>query len=355
MQSGAVRVHGISNKENGQMQMSKLRLLTAMGCVLILVLCTGTASAGQLGHYTPAYINVRDLFVPPEEGIYYVQYNYLYTTDTLKNRDGDTVGSVLVDTPLGTTTLTVDPEVDVFAAAPVALWVSPWKVFGARHAALVNVGFATSSIDASLHLARSGRFLDQSITETLRADVGGVSDMFVQPVWLGWSGKHYDAAAAYGFYAPTGSDGISLEYWEHQFQATGAWYPWEDRRMSVMVGGTYEVGHERQDRDLTPGDRFTLNWGISQFLPLKKDLTILAELGVRGYSQWQLDADSGSAVSQLLNVQLNAKDRIHSVGLQAGLTFPPHKASLNFGYMWEFGAEARFDGRWVGLTFSKGF
>ena len=67
----------------------------------------------------------------------------------------------------------------------------------------------------------------------------------------------------------------------HQFQATGAWYPWEDRRMAVMVGGTYELGHERQDRDLTPGGRFTINWGISQYLPLKKDLTLLAELGIR--------------------------------------------------------------------------
>ena len=325
-----------------------------------IVLCgpllgAANVSAGQLGHYGPSYPNVRDLFVPPEPGIYYVQYNYLYTTDTLKNRDGDTVDSLSIDGPLGTTTLAVEPELDVFAVAPAVLWASPWKIFGARYAAMATVGFAASSVDAALNLARFGRFRDQTITKSVEADVGGVSDLFVQPLWLGWSGKHYDAAAGYGFYAPTGSEGISLEYWEHQFQATGAWYPWEDRRMAVMVGGTYEFGHERQDRELTPGDRFTLNWGISQYLPLKKDLTLLAELGIRGYSQWQVDADSGADVPQIRNVLLNAKDEVHSVGLQVGLTFPTINANLNFSYMWEFGAEARFDGEWLGMSFAKGF
>lgn len=335
------------------MRMKARLLIPAISGILACGPIAG--NAGQLGHYAPSYINVRDLFVPSESGVYYVQYNYLYSTDTLKDRNGETVGSISLDGPLGTTTLTVEPDLEVFAAAPAILWSSPWKIFGGRYAAMATAGFASSSVDASLNLARFGRFRNQFAERNLEADVGGVSDVFIQPLWLGWSGKHYDAAAGYGFYAPTGSDGISLEYWEHQFQITGAWFPWEDRRMSIMAGGTYEVGHERQDKDLTPGDRFTLNWGISQYLPLKKDLTLLAELGVRGYSQWQVDADSGADVRQILNTPLNAKDEVHSAGLQVGLTFPTHKASLNFSYMWEFGAEARFDGEWLGLSFAKGF
>jgi hypothetical protein len=30
--------------------------------------------------------------------------------------------------------------------------------------------------------------------------------------------------------------------------------------------------------DITPGDRFSLDWGISQYLPINEDETVLAEL-----------------------------------------------------------------------------
>jgi len=72
-----------------------------------------------------------------------------------------------------------------------------------------------------------------------------------------------------------------------------------------MLAGTYEIHHEKDDADITPGDRFSLDWGISQFLPLNKDQTLLGELGIAGYSQWQVDVDedSGSNVIQALNVK----------------------------------------------------
>lgn len=335
--------------------MPHLNRIVLSALASILCAASGNVSAGQLGHYIPSIINVRDLFVPAAEGVYYGQYNTLYSTDTLKNRDGDTVGTIEVDGPLGTTTLNVEPDLDMFSVAPLIAWSSPWKILGARYGAMATVAIASASIDTSLSLARYGRFHDQVVDRSLEADAGGMSDLYVQPVWLGWSGKYYDASAAYGIWAPTGADGISMEYWQHQFQATGAWYPFGDHRMAVMVGSTYEIGHERQDRDLTPGDRFTLNWGISQYLPLKHDLSLIAELGIRGYSQWQVEADSGADVLATRNRTLNAKDQIHSAGLQVGLTFPTVGANLNFYYMWEFGAEARFEGEWLGLSFAKGF
>lgn len=316
---------------------------------------TATVHSGELAHYAPGIINVRDLLLPSDPGVYYVQYNCIYSTESLNNRNGDEVGSLTVSGPLGTTTLSVDPDLDMFLVAPAFLWVSPWHVLGARYGAFASTPFADNSIQTALSLARSGRFFDQTFNRTLDFETGGRGDVYVQPLWLGWSGKHYDISAGYGFYAPTGVKGMSLEFWENQLQAAGAWYPWADRRMAVTVAGTYEIPQERDDRDLIPGDRFTLNWGISQYLPLKKDLTILAELGVRGYSQWQVEEDSGSDVPQILNAQLNAKDEVHSAGLQAGLTFPPVKASLILAYMWEFGAEARFEGDGIGVTLAKGF
>lgn len=75
-------------------------------------------------------MNIRDFFVP-EPGFYYAQYHYLYSTDTLKNRNGDEVGSLTRTGLLGTTTVTVEPDVDVFVLASAFMGVSPWEVLGA--------------------------------------------------------------------------------------------------------------------------------------------------------------------------------------------------------------------------------
>jgi hypothetical protein len=118
-----------------------------------------------------------------------------------------------------------------------------------------------------------------------------------------------------------------------------------------MVNGTYEIHHEKDDVDITPGDRFSLEWGVSQYLPLNKEETLLVELGISGYSQWQVDNDSGSDVIETLNV----KDEVHGIGGQVGLASVPRNASLTFRYIREYVAEARYEGELYVLTLAKGF
>jgi len=327
-----------------------------LGTMGLLVCGFGGVSAGELGHYVPGLLNIRDYFVPPDPGFYGLLYNYSYSTDTLKDRNGDEVGSLTRTGRSGTTTVTVDPDVDVYALVPVFAWVTPWHVLGARYAAFIAPTFADNSLQVSLSRARSGRFRDTVLSTSLEVDTDfGVGDLYVQPVWLGWSGKHYDVSASYGFYAPTGEDGLSLEFWTNQFQLAGAWYPFENRGTAITLAATYEIQSEKQNEDLTPGDRVSFNWGISQYLPLNKEQTWLADLGASGYGQWQVQEDSGSDVPRIRNVQLNAKDEIYAAGLQAGLTYVPWKAALTFRYQWEFGAEARFEGENLVVTLAKGF
>ena len=70
----------------------KQRINITLLTVATLATAVGT-QAGELGHYMPGVLNIRDFFVP-EPGFYYAQYHYLYSTDTLKNRNGDEVGSL---------------------------------------------------------------------------------------------------------------------------------------------------------------------------------------------------------------------------------------------------------------------
>lgn len=70
-----------------------------------------------------------------------------------------------------------------------------------------------------------------------------------------------------------------------------------------------------------------LGLGGSQYLPINKDQTLLCEFGLVGANQWQVNTNSGSGVTTILNV----KDEVHSIGGQLGLAYAPtdgHVASL---------------------------
>ncbi len=316
-----------------------------LGTLCLLLGGLGPTQAGQLGHFAPAVPNIRDLVVP-DPGLYFLQYFVSYHTDTFKDRHGDKVNSINA----GPATLEVEADVDAFIIAPTLVWVSPWKFLGARYGAQIIPSFSNTSVQASLR-TETGFGVDVDESQF------GVGDLYIKPFWLGWDGTHYSVAAGYGFYAPVGkydngdADNIGLGFWTHEFQVATAWYPWESRGTAVTLAGTYEIHSEIDDVNITPGDRVSLNWGISQYLPLNKANSLLLEVGALGYSQWQVEKDSGSDV----NTQFNPKDQIHGAGGQIGLTYVPWNALIVFHGVQEFSAEARFEGQFFTLTIGKGF
>ncbi len=376
---------------------------------ILIVIITGIvvpawkASAGEVGHYSPGVPNIRD-FIVPQPGFYGVLYNYSYHTDQLNDASGNRTDSITIAPGGGPgTTLNLDVDVDLYAIAPAFIWVSKWKPLGARYAAYINPSFANSSVSASLTTAGgSGRS-----AETSQFDVG---DLYVQPIWLGWGLPHCDLELGYGFYAPIGlystetvtlpvvgpveataadnvglgfcdlelgygfyapigryntetvtlpvvgpvkttaADNIGLGFWTHQIGAGGTWYPWTNQATAVSAALTYEIHGEKDGFDLTPGQNLSLNWGISQFLPLKKDQSLLLEVGPSGYSSWQITDDSGSAASNP-----SVHDEVHAVGGQLGVSYVPWALSVNFRGLYEFAAVDRFQGWSIGLNIAKQF
>ena len=303
----------------------------------------GSAQAGQLGHYAPGLPNIRDLLVP-EPGFYYLQYFAFYNAESFRNKNGDKVSSVSA----GPLTLEVDADVEVFTVAPAFVWVSSWEILGARYGAQIIPTFGNTSVQASLRTQTGfGEDVDESQF--------GVGDLYLKPIWLGWDGIHYSVAAGYGITAPVGkydngeADNIGLGFWTHEFQLATAWYPWKERGTAFTLAGTYEIHSEIEDVNITPGDRISLNWGISQYLPLNEANSILLEVGALGYSQWQVEKDSGSDV----NKRFNAKDQIHAAGGEIGIVYVPWNAFALFHGLQEFGAEARFEGQFFTLTLGK--
>jgi len=316
--------------------------------VVTLMACGGAmvADAGELGHYLPGVASIRDFAMPAEPGFSYVQYNLLYAADTYKDRNGKTVDSVTI----GSTTLNIEADIDSYAFQPTFIWVSPWKFIGASYGAYFGVPLVNMSIQAALSTqTRFGRSINES--------QWGLGDIYVKPLWLGWNMKHFGLTLGYGLYTPTGryddgdADNTGLGFWTHEFQGGVTWYPWEHQGTAIMINGTYEIHHKKDGVDITPGDRFSLDYGISQYLPVNKDETLLAELGIAGYSQWQVENDSGADVVQVLNVE----DEVHGIGGQIGFAYIPWNASVTFRWLTEYNAKARFEGDLFTLTFAKGF
>lgn len=329
--------------------------------IVALALGSGAAQTAEIGHFAPGVLNIRD-FAMPEPGFYGVLYTYAYTTDRLNDADGHEVDSVTIRPGPGPgVTLNLDVSVDAYAIAPTLIWVSDAKILGAKYGAYVSLSFGNTSLGAALATATgSGRRAEESQF--------GLGDLFVQPLWLGWSKEHWDFALGYGLYAPTGeydtgqvtlpvvgtvtveaADNIGLGFWTHQFQGAANWYPWADRRMAVVSALTYEIHEKKEGFDLTAGDVLTLNLGVSQYLPVRKDQSLLLEIGPGAYGSWQVSGDSGAAATSTV------KDEVMAAGIQIGLTHVPRNQALNFHYFHEFSSKDRFQGESIGLNYAMKF
>lgn len=334
--------------------------------LITLLVATATtftiAQAGEIGHFNGGIMDIRDYFLPADPGIYGVVYNYYYFTDRLNNNNGEKISSVTVPTPGGPVPVNVDANIHMYALIPAVIWSTSYKLWGIQYGGYIAPSFANNSLEADLSIATGAG-------GSVRNSSFGVGDLFVQPVWLNWAAQHWDVSLAYGFYAPVGKydtrnvtlpgganvtveskDNIGLGYWTQQVQGGIAWYPMTNKATAVTAVGTYEYNSEKQDTNIKPGQMITLNWGVSQYLPLCSNHKLLLEAGPAGYDSYQItDSTGGNALTA------NSKSVVHAAGGQVGLTYVPWNAFLTFHGFYEYSAESRFQGASIGLNFGMKF
>jgi hypothetical protein len=329
------------------------------GSVIAIVAITSATAYAQTDHYVPGSFNIRD-FALPDPGLYGAIYNYGYLTDNIKDANGNQINSVTITGPGGRVSATVNLNVNVhlYALAPVIIWVPKKKVLGAKYGIMVNPSFANTSLSGLLSRA-------EGAGQNVSTGQFNVGDTYVSPLWLDWTGKHYDVVADYGFYIPTGKynvttvnvpvvgpvrvaspDNVGLGFWENQTQGALYLYPWADRRMAIENALTWEINQRKRSFDLTQGQFLTWNWGVSQYLPLKKDQSLLAEIGPAGYANFQVSDDTGTDARNP-----GVHDKVYAAGIQVGITIPKRMMVLNFHWFHEFSAADRFQGTVLGLSF----
>jgi hypothetical protein len=307
--------------------------------VLACMLLGGASSAlaQQKGQWVPGQFGLN-AGVIPDPGITYANLALNYSASQLNGPTGNSVPGVN-----GTYSFWVDEN--------ILYYVPKHKFLGGYFMPYIALNYANGELVAN-------------ITGTNLSTGGGGSgfaDTYVEPVNLGWHfGKRVDFNAGYAFVAPTGrftqgaSDNVGSGYWGNDITSGTTLYITKNQGTTANLATAWEIHRQKSGTNITPGQTFTMEWGLGQVLPLKKDMSMLAQLGVVGYDQWQVSRSSGTlAVIGGIPIpeSLIPFYSVHAVGVQANFILPAKDLVGFFKYYDEYRALARPEGR----TFVFGF
>ncbi|MGD0417241.1 MAG: transporter [Terriglobales bacterium] len=330
------------------MQLKSVILISAC---LVLV-CALPSLAQQKGQWVPGQFGLN-AGVIPDPGITYANLAVNYSADRLNNSSGDRI----LTNVTGTYSFWADEN--------IIYYVPEHKFLGGYFMPYIAINYATGSLVADLPPLLPGSTSGISLS----GGGSGLADTYVQPVNMGWHfGKRVDFNAGYSFTAPTGrysagaSDNVGSGYWGNDITSGTTLYITKNHGTTANLATAWEIHGQKtiasrpsgQFSKITPGQAFTQEWGIGQVLPLKKDMSQLAQLGLVGYDQWQV---SGNGGNYLLAGTPIAASRVpyysvHGIGVQANYILPAKDLAFFFKYYDEYSAKARPQGRTIVFGFS---
>ncbi|BCS32559.2 hypothetical protein TBR22_A17730 [Luteitalea sp. TBR-22] len=240
---------------------------------------------------------------------------YLYSADVLKDRAGDVVARGQVDS---------------------ALFGVGVSVVTARTIAGGTYGF-TVVIPGANNRLQGGR-IDE--------DPGaGLTDIFVQPITLGWRSPRTDVIAGYGLYVPTGRFGdaeegdTGLGMWAHEFLAGTTVYLDAARLWHAATTATFVVHSDKRDTELRAGPVLNLEGGVGHDF-LGGGLSA----GLAYYASWKVGDDR---LPPRADVLVRGRNRVFAVGPEVSMALAWKRTvygSVTARYQWETGARVATEG-----------
>jgi hypothetical protein len=287
------------------------------------------AEAQLKGHYIPGFTGMQNGSQAPP-GISLFAPGYFFTTDTLKNDDGDELGA--------------HPRINASFVGLGVAWVTNVKLLGGNLGGnVVPVAFMKSRIESnSLEVPGSFAFTDISVT----------------PLQLGWTKPRADFTVAYTFFAPTGkweeggAENSGLGMWSNLIQAGSTLRLDDKHAWTTSLLASYELHSHKEDSTLKVGDVLTLEGGTGKSFFKKVEGTPLPRIttvGLAYYAQLKVSADSGiGPVADRLVA--GRKDRVFGLGVEGSVFLPKPKLVLGLRFVPEFGARNRPQGYTFLLT-----
>jgi len=291
-------------------------LITGTLLALPVLLQASPPPPSFTSHYVPGVEGLMGSSLPPP-GFYLRDYNVFYTADRINMPDGDKAG--------------VNFNAAVYANVIRGIWVTDWKVLGGNFVmdALVPLEYTKIKVNG---------FTDQDF---------GFGDICLEPAVISWHGQQWDAAFGYALWMPTGDSQVGSAdpgkgFWGHMITAGGTVYFDKDKTWALSLLNRYEINQRETDTHITPGNEWTLEWGLS------KKLNPVVNVGVVGYYQLQTTKDCGDNAS-------SERDQVLAFGPEISLVSPDLGLFTSLRYNFEVMAKDRPQGQTIVLTFTKAF
>jgi hypothetical protein len=236
--------------------------LVLLAMMAVPVLLSQPAAAQGLPTTVRGDIGLQAGTLPPP-GIYVVNLVYNYNFDTLKTNDGRKIE--------GTGSIN-----QTFYALGFT-YVSEKKILGGNYSASFVLPLVSLAIDTP-RLDLSSRW--------------SASDVYFQPISLGWHFKQADLIAGYGLYVPTGrftpggANNTGLGHWGNEFTFGFTVYPNEKRSIHLSTLASYDIQSEKEGGGQKVGNVLTLEGGAG--LALRRGLM---NVGPVYYAQWKMTED----------------------------------------------------------------
>jgi len=301
----------------------------ALACAFILGF-VAPAHAQLMGHNTKGDFGLQS-GTQPEPGFYLSGMFVRYDGDTINDRDGNSIA--------------LDPdekgELDINAIALGFWWVSPWKILGANYGAMAFPAWANNKFQAPI------------LGVEKKTDLG-FSDLYVQPVNLGWHTSRADFTAGFGLFMPTGrydadaSDNIGMGMWSYELYAGTTLFFDEAKTWHFATTGFFEWHGEKEGADATVGNILTLEGGLG-----KSYLEGAVQVGVSYYAQFKLTEDDFGSTPIPPEFEPIPKHRVWGFGPELSVPIATEKtlySILSARYFWEVGARSTVEGRTLIVT-----
>jgi hypothetical protein len=288
------------------------------GLLLALIagwVVTATPAWAQLnGQNIKGDMGLKSGSQPPPGGYVLVPL-YWYSADAVKNRDGEEI---------------LHGSLDAFVGGPGFTFVTTKKLAGANYGVLVVLPFANNRIQG---------------TEIDENPGGGLTDMYVQPLNLGWHFKRADVTAGYGIFFPVGryedgaDDNTGLGMWGHELFAGTTVFLDEAKTWHAATLASLDFQSKKKDSETKVGNILNLEGGVGRDL-----LHGAASVGLAYYATYKLTDDR---IEGLPGILIRGKNRVWGLGPEATLPIAAKKTLyglVTVRYQWELGARTTTEG-----------
>jgi hypothetical protein len=293
--------------------------ITAVAAILTAAVLLPTPSAAQLnGQNIKGDAGLKSGSQPPP-GAYVVVPLWFYTADAVKDHDGRELLHGSLDSTL-------------FGGGLIV--VTPKTLLGGRYGFMAVLPGANNRVQGSADFDSNPG--------------AGLTDMYVQPISLGWTKPRADFIAAYGLYIPTGryEDGADnntgLGQWAQEMLLGTTVYLTKTRTVHAATTATFDFQSKKKDSETKAGNIMNLEGGLGADF-LGGGLTT----GLAYYGTFKLTDDEFDRRHLALLIQ--GKNRVWGLGPEFTLALASKSKKAVYGfvtvrYQWELAARTTTEG-----------